>query len=311
MIVLLLLQGYDIAVEPFQPTTTYTLMHPDSDAPVPVRLTAINRRVLDGAVDVPVPEDYAAHVSVQSDDGTVLRRPAESPATSGTRKLAFGEFFGREIDVAPMLRDLDEGIYYVSWKLGEAVARPMPIVVIRPYRVKVETNLGEFSIELFPQVAPRTVLNFVRLVRENFYAEKGRTFHRIEKGFVIQGGCPNDDGTGNTEFIPDELHPLAQHEPGAVSMANQGKPDSGSCQFFICLDALPNLNRRHTVFGRIVDERSFETIDAIAQVETNHQKCPSCDDGPCTIESPKCSEHHDHRPLSPVTIKKTTLEVMK
>ena len=309
---LLLMQGaaYDVAVEPLRQTFVMPLMDPKSDAPLPFRFIAINRRAQE-KIEVPVPEDFAAHVIVQRDDGTVIRKPAESPAIAETRRLAFGEFFGREVDVAEMLRGADEGIYYVSWKLGEAASRPIPVMVIRPYRAVFETNLGEFSIVLAPQAAPKTVLNFVRLVRENFYSEKGRTFHRILPGLLIQGGCPEGDGTGHSDFIEDEFHPLARHMPGTVSMANAGKPNSASCQFFVCLDAFPGYDGRYAAFGQIADAGSMKTIQAIAETETTHHKCPVCDDKPCQLQAPACEEHHNHSPLSPVTIKNATLEVIE
>jgi cyclophilin family peptidyl-prolyl cis-trans isomerase len=239
-----------------------------------------------------------------------VREVKAAPEEKGIRRLEYGDFFGRVVDVTSLFpAELEEGIYMVRWRAGNVTSRPLPVVVIADYRVKVETNRGDFTIELFPRVAPRTVLNFVALVRQNFYTEKGKTFHRILKNRLIQGGCPNGDGTGGTPRIPDEFSPLIHHAPGVVSMARLDEPNSGSCQFFICASPQPHLDRRYSAFGRVTEE-GMETIVKIARSETQHDRCPKCEDGPCKLADDKCGEHHSDRPLSEVVMKKVTLEVI-
>ncbi|MFV0379928.1 MAG: peptidylprolyl isomerase [Anaerorhabdus sp.] len=119
---------------------------------------------------------------------------------------------------------------------------------------------GQFTLEnqvllpfeLYPDEAPKTVENFVKLVKRGYYDKK--TFHRVIKGFVSQGGCPNGDGTGDLGYnIPCETSGnLQKHIPGSLSMAHRGK-NTGCCQFFIVHQDQPHLDGVHTVFGKVTD----------------------------------------------------------
>ena len=140
--------------------------------------------------------------------------------------------------------------------------------------VLLETSLGNIRIGLNVDEAPRTTQNFVKLVEQGFY--NGLTFHRVIPGFVVQGGDPLGDGTGGPGYtVPAEIG-LA-HVRGAVAMARQGdqvnpeRASSGS-QFYIALQDLPTLDGQYTVFGQVVE--GMETVDAIAQAETNQQDRP-------------------------------------
>ena len=141
-----------------------------------------------------------------------------------------------------------------------------------------ETSLGTFEVELFVDKMPITAGNFVKLAKSGFY--DGLHFHRVIKGFMIQFGCPHSRdpmspraGTGNAPggTIPDEHPPTAKlsNEPGTLSMANTGRPDSGSCQFFIntvhnsYLDWFTPGQSKHPVFGRIT-----EGMDVIQKIES-------------------------------------------
>lgn len=133
-------------------------------------------------------------------------------------------------------------------------------------RVELETTKGKIIIELFENEAPNTVANFITLVEKGFY--DGLTFHRVlrnENGFAIaQGGDPNGNGTGGPGyFIPCECYQANArlHFRGSISMAHGGKNTGGS-QFFFALNRIQNLDRKHTVFGRIV-----EGIDIAAQLQ--------------------------------------------
>lgn len=106
--------------------------------------------------------------------------------------------------------------------------------------------------ELYEEYAPKTVENFVKLIKEGYYDNK--TFHRVIKGFVSQGGCPNGNGTGDLGYtIPCETdnNPLI-HKEGALSMAHRGR-NTGCCQFFIVHEPQPHLDGVHTVFGQVTD----------------------------------------------------------
>ena len=113
-------------------------------------------------------------------------------------------------------------------------------------------NGEKIHFELYENEAPKTVANFVKLIKEGYY--NGKTFHRVIAGFVSQGGCPNGNGSGDLGYtIPCETQNNSHiHEVGSFSMAHRGK-DTGCCQFFICHEAQPHLDGVHTVFGKALD----------------------------------------------------------
>ncbi len=129
--------------------------------------------------------------------------------------------------------------------------------------VTLRTTVGDIRLELFRDRAPKTVENFLTLVRKGFYT--GLTFHRVIPGFMIQGGCPKGDGTGGPGYeIPDEFHPSLRHDgPGVVSMANAG-PNTGGSQFFITLAATSWLDNHHAVFGKV--RGGQDVVEKIATV---------------------------------------------
>lgn len=114
--------------------------------------------------------------------------------------------------------------------------------------------------ELYPDEAPITVSNFVKLVKEGYY--DGKTFHRVIPGFVSQGGCPYGNGTGDLGYtIPCETKGNPhRHGRGAISMAHRGK-DTGCCQFFIVHEPQPHLDGVHTVFGQVTE--NMEAVTAM------------------------------------------------
>ncbi len=122
----------------------------------------------------------------------------------------------------------------------------------------IKTTQGEMVAEFWPEVAPKTVENFKTLVRKGFY--DGTCFHRIIKGFMIQGGDPLTKdpskeamwGTGDPGYKIDAEFNDRKHVRGVLSMARSMDPNSAGCQFFICLDAAPNLDRQYTTFGKLI-----------------------------------------------------------
>ncbi len=132
----------------------------------------------------------------------------------------------------------------------------------KKYCATIETKRGNIVIELYPQHAPKTVNNFVFLVKEGFY--DGVTFHRVIENFMIQGGDPTGTGRGGPGYrFEDEVkgNPLT-HDTGVLSMANAGPGTNGS-QFFITHSPQPHLNGKHTVFGKAVN--SMDVVNAIRQ----------------------------------------------
>ncbi len=128
--------------------------------------------------------------------------------------------------------------------------------------VILETEKGNFTIELFAEAAPGTVANFTKLINAKFYDKL--TFHRCLPNFVIQGGCP--DGSGRSgpgyQIKCETAGNPHKHLRGALSMAHAGK-DTGGSQFFIVRQPKPHLDGKHTVFGQVVD--NVDLVDAIEQ----------------------------------------------
>ncbi len=125
-----------------------------------------------------------------------------------------------------------------------------------------DTDKGIIRIELFDDKTPKTVQNFEQLCEKKFY--DGLTFHRVIPDFMIQGGCPEGTGTGGPGYkFEDEFHPELRHAgPGILSMANSG-PNTNGSQFFITHLATPHLDRRHSVFGQVIEGQ--DVVDAIKQ----------------------------------------------
>ena len=168
---------------------------------------------------------------------------------------------------------------------GEDVISENPVVTLEL------DNGGEIIIELYPDIAPNTTKNFVHLVQQGFY--DGLTFHRVVPGFVIQGGCPLGNGTGNPgwfirgEFSANGFDNPLEHQQGVVSMARRGDSyDSAGSQFFIVVEDAPHLDGGYAAFGRVLE--GMPEVETIANAEASNQ-----------------------RPLQPRTIVKATVNLNK
>jgi cyclophilin family peptidyl-prolyl cis-trans isomerase/predicted GIY-YIG superfamily endonuclease len=129
----------------------------------------------------------------------------------------------------------------------------------RDVAVRIATDRGDLVVSLFPDDAPAHVAAFLKLVEAGFY--DGLTFHRVEPGFVVQGGDPNGDGTGGPGYrLPAEFN-ARPHVRGTLAMARAADPDSAGSQFYLCLDDARFLDGQYTVFGMLTD--GYETLDAI------------------------------------------------
>ncbi len=158
-----------------------------------------------------------------------------------------------------------------------------------PLTATLSTTMGDIVIQLFPDHVPKTVDNFVGLAEgtkewldpatghvsgQPFY--DGLTFHRVIPNFMLQGGCPQGTGTGGPGYtFDDEFHPdLRFDRPYLLAMANAGPGTNGS-QFFITVAPTDWLNRKHSIFGEVVDADSKAVVDAIAQTETDRFDRPA------------------------------------
>lgn len=145
----------------------------------------------------------------------------------------------------------------------------------------------EMEFELYPEIAPITVENFIKLAKEGFY--EGLTFHRVIKGFVIQGGCPKGNGTGGPgytikgEFKRNGVDNPIKHEVGVLSMARGMAPNSAGSQFFIMVGNMPHLDGEYAAFGKVT-----KNVD-------------------CALNIAKTRTDHYDRPLTPVIIEKVEI----
>jgi peptidyl-prolyl cis-trans isomerase B (cyclophilin B) len=137
--------------------------------------------------------------------------------------------------------------------------------------VTIETDAGQtIKIELYPDVAPNTVNNFLHLVKQGFY--DGLIFHRVIRGFMIQGGDPDGNGTGGPgyaikgEFSSNGVDNTLKHDAGVLSMARSGHPDSAGSQFFIMHKNSPHLDGEYAAFGKVVE--GMDAVNEIAETDT-------------------------------------------
>lgn len=132
------------------------------------------------------------------------------------------------------------------------------------YRVTITTPKGDIVMDLDPRIAPQTVNNFIVLARKSFY--NGLNFHRVESGFVIQGGCPEGSGRGGPGYKFADEPVQGNYRQGAVAMANSG-PDTNGSQFFICLEDLTGrLPKQYSLFGHVVSG-----MDVVSSTQRNDE----------------------------------------
>jgi peptidyl-prolyl cis-trans isomerase B (cyclophilin B) len=141
------------------------------------------------------------------------------------------------------------------------------------YKAELDTNKGPIRLTFLPEVAPGHVANFLALAKAGFY--NGVTFHRVIKGFMIQGGCPEGTGTGGPGYKIKAEFNATPHDPGVLSMARTDDPNSAGSQFFICLEKSSFLDNKYTAFGRAADAESLNTVRAIGNVKTGPNDRPT------------------------------------
>lgn len=143
--------------------------------------------------------------------------------------------------------------------------------------VTFEMENGDImKAELYPQIAPNTVNNFISLINKGYY--DGLTFHRVIRGFMIQGGCPDGTGMGGPgysikgEFSQNGFTNELKHTPGVLSMARTMAPDSAGSQFFIMHQNSPHLDGAYAAFGQIIE--GMEAVNKIAETATDYSDRP-------------------------------------
>lgn len=143
--------------------------------------------------------------------------------------------------------------------------------------VTIKMSSGDLiKAELYPEIAPNTVRNFISLVNKGFY--NGLIFHRVINDFMIQGGCPEGTGTGGPgysivgEFAQNGFENNLKHTPGVLSMARTQIPDSAGSQFFIIHKTSPHLDGAYAAFGKVIE--GMDIIDKIATTNTDYSDRP-------------------------------------
>lgn len=176
---------------------------------------------------------------------------AANPAAAQEKKMKAKPSISNLKPVEEIEEAVDEGKQKEVKKEGEKVAEEKIAVI--------KTNKGVIKFKFFPEDAPKTVENFIKLAEEGFY--KGLKFHRVVPNFVIQGGDPLGNGRGDAGYKIKAEFNKRQHLDGTVAMARAQDPDSASCQFYICLGAQPFLDGKYTVFGQVI-----EGLDVVHQI---------------------------------------------
>jgi peptidyl-prolyl cis-trans isomerase B (cyclophilin B) len=153
----------------------------------------------------------------------------------------------------------------------------MEVIIMTNPIVTITMEDGSvMKAELYPDVAPNTVKNFISLVEKGYY--DGLIFHRVIPGFMIQGGCPDGTGMGGPgyhikgEFARNGFVNQLKHTPGVLSMARAMHPDSAGSQFFIMHAAAPHLDGEYAAFGKVTE--GMDVVDAIAKVPTDYSDRP-------------------------------------
>lgn len=152
----------------------------------------------------------------------------------------------------------------------------MRFILANPIVTITMENGDVINAELYPDIAPNTVNNFISLVKKGFY--NGLNFHRIINGFMIQGGCPEGTGMGGPnysikgEFSQNGFKNDLKHTEGVLSMARSMRPDSAGSQFFIMHKAAPHLDGAYAAFGKVIE--GMDVVNKIATTRTTYGDCP-------------------------------------
>jgi cyclophilin family peptidyl-prolyl cis-trans isomerase len=150
---------------------------------------------------------------------------------------------------------------------------PPPADPSAKYVAAIETDAGVIEIELWPDLAPQTVGNFVGLAEDGFY--DGTIFHRVIRGFMIQGGCPRGDGRGGPGYQFQDEFNERKLVRGVLAMANAGPNTNGSQFFIVTAPATPHLDGAHTGFGEVIS--GMDVVDAIEGTPTSRGDRPAAD----------------------------------
>ncbi len=255
-----------------------------TDEPVTLTVPGTTPEIPSAEMGLPISHIFSgggvAALSLLSEGG---RRIEEAP---GARQATHAPILivaahgsvGTAVDLReyfPVLRGA--GQYRLTWKPygGGAVADNVLVNIATLKQVEIQTDDGKMTLRMFYDDAPETVANFLELARSGFYS--GKIFHRLEPGYLMQGGCPRGDGTGirlDGKRIKAEFN-SRPHDKGTISMALLGDdPDSASCQFFICNTRIKDWDGKYTVFGELIGSESLATLDKMMATQVDEHSRP-------------------------------------
>ena len=268
-----------------QPVWMTFLIENQSDRPITLVVPGTEPLPPKNPVGLPIEHVFSGvrmqGLSIVSEEGRGWEQaPAYQPVLRApVVELAAHASVGVRLDVTahyPVLRSA--GKYVVRWRPygGSVVSNELRLEVAPLKQAVIWTDMGNMTVRFFHDQTPNTVANFIELAGDGFY--DNLSFHRIEPGYCIMGGCPRGDGTG---IRPDGRKIDAEpsntpQSPGMVSMSLLGDdPDSGSCQFFISNTRVPQWDGRYTIFGQLTGVESFNTLDKLMSVPMDANGLPS------------------------------------
>ncbi len=255
-----------------------------SDEPVTLQVPGTEPEIPSPEAGLPLAHIFSgaasAGVTVTTEAGRRWDQPVGHRAAPRAPILIVGPHssVGTTLDLReyfPVLRGA--GRFRIEWQpyRGTLSSDPVVVTVAALKLVEIVTDDGTMTMRFFYEDAPQAVANFIELAKSGFYT--GKTFHRIEPGYLLQGGCPRGDGTGirlDGKRIPAEFngHPM---DKGTVAMALlDDDPDSASCQFFICNTRQKDWDGRYTAFAELVGDESYATLDRLMATEVDEENRP-------------------------------------
>ena len=215
----------------------------------------------------PLSKDRPAGLSIAPGGG--MKATINLSAVKGFNELVGGKEF--KIGYAKeILENEEKGVTFMQAAEKGLDFMTMPVEELSKYHVVLQTNKGDMEVEFWPDVAPNHVRNFLDLSYTGFY--DGKLFHRVIPGFMIQGGDPRGDGTGNGPRMLKAEFNNRKHEPGVLSMARSSDPNSASCQFFIMHKTSTHLDGQYSAFGKLVS--GMDVVEKIVNTKKNSQDRP-------------------------------------
>ncbi len=260
----------------------------------------------DARVDVPEPSDWTMGLEIRDAKDKVLKDFQDAPEK---QRIALDSraFIGRSVDISSAIagKKFDEGVFKLTWRHAGTTSAQIEVLVVRDYTVKMSTNFGDISFEMYPDTAPKNVMHFIGLINEKYY--DGKTFHVVIPGFMVQGGNPQPDGRGkHAKTVKGEFASTRKIARGTLGLLrNPRDPDSGASDFFIALGPLERFDGQFSILGQLIE--GDPALREIEQVKTDHNPCAGCGKKLDPHVTDHCMQDHRDRPAIDVIIKTMTV----